>query len=378
MKQFLKPLCLCLIASLLLGSCTKDEEDVTGSIYGIVTDADNGEPIKSANVSLNPGGKSTVTGTDGRYEFSDMQPGQYTVQIVKSGYETNTKGITVEAGITASGDMVLSKASSKLKLNTNTINFASNQNTLSFNISNIGTTGSISWRISTTGVEWIEVAPSSGTTETGKTSEVIVTLLRDKINGPTSGIITVIADGESLPITISANMSSGDNEDNSDNDNNDNNDNSDNGEDNEETPGGNSFSGTITSCRPELDVQLTGMSNNNGVFTMNFTIQNNEAFDIDQFTIWGEFVAYDNEGNMYDNNNIQEIKIGSRVDAGSNFDVRLPIPQGIKVNCSLKINNVPNSITEFTNITLSCLYYGQSEVTYDQKKIVFKNLKWSE
>ena len=80
---------------------------------------------------------------------------------------------------------------------------------------------------------------------------------------------------------------------------------------------------------------------------------------------------------MYDDNNVQEIKIGNKTDAGYHFDVRVPIPQGIKLNCSLKIKGVPESVTEFTNITLPCLYYNQAEsVTYDQKKIVFQNLKW--
>ena len=375
MKKLLKSFCLCLAIAVCFASCTKEEEgNGTGSIYGIVTDADNGEPIKSASVSLNPGGKSTVTGTDGRYEFLDMQPGQYTVQIVKSGYETNTKGITVEAETTASGDMVLTKASSKLKLNTNAINFESDKNTLSFNISNIGTTGSINWRISTQGVNWIQVSPESGTTATGKTSEVIVTLLRDKINGPTNGIITVIADGESLPITVSAEMSSSGGNTPGDNTG------ENPGDDTGNNPGENTgtFSGTVTSCRPQLAVELTGISSNNGVVTIDFTIQNNETFDISQFaasTKWGPFTAYDIAGNMYDGNNVQEIKIGNKTGAGNYFDVRVPIPQSIKLNCSLKIKGV-SDVTELPNVTLPCLYYGQGNVTYDQEKIVFKNLKW--
>ena len=196
MKRKFYVLCLFCAAAIAFAGCSKDEEDVTGSIYGLVTDADNGEPIKSANVSLNPGGKSAVTGTDGRYEFLDLEPGQYTVQIVRNGYESNTKRITVEVGKTASGDAVLSKASSKLKLSTNTLNFGNNWKTLSFSISNIGTTGSISWNVSTEGLDWITVSPVSGTTATGKTSEVIVTVLRDNISGPENGIIKVSADGE--------------------------------------------------------------------------------------------------------------------------------------------------------------------------------------
>lgn len=206
MRRKFYVLCLFCAAAIAFAGCSKDEEDVTGSIYGLVTDADNGEPIKSANVSLNPGGKSAVTGTDGRYEFLDLEPGQYTVQVVKSGYESNTKRITVEVGKTASGDVVLSKASSKLKLSTNTLNFGNNWKTLSFSISNIGTTGTISWNVSTEGLDWITVSPVSGTTATGKTSEVIVTVLRDNISGPENGIIKVSADGESLPINVTVNQ----------------------------------------------------------------------------------------------------------------------------------------------------------------------------
>ena len=92
--------------------CAKDEEDVTGSIYGIVSDAATGEPVSSANVSLSPSGKSVVTGNDGRYEFPGLTPGQYTVQVTKNEYESNTKQITVVAGEQATGDITLQQASS--------------------------------------------------------------------------------------------------------------------------------------------------------------------------------------------------------------------------------------------------------------------------
>lgn len=94
--------------SLLFVSCAKDEVETTGSIYGIVNDSVTGEPIKAGIVTLNPGGKSTTTGSDGRYEFNEMTPGQYTIQISKTGYVTNTKRVTVVAGEMESGDLLLS------------------------------------------------------------------------------------------------------------------------------------------------------------------------------------------------------------------------------------------------------------------------------
>lgn len=56
----------CLVLVLALTGCAKDVVDTTGSIYGIVNDADNGEPVSGAHISLNPGGLTANTGSDGR------------------------------------------------------------------------------------------------------------------------------------------------------------------------------------------------------------------------------------------------------------------------------------------------------------------------
>ena len=57
---------------LVTASCAKDEVDLTGSVYGKVTDAFTGEPLQSAMVTLTPGGLSTTTGSDGVYEFKSL------------------------------------------------------------------------------------------------------------------------------------------------------------------------------------------------------------------------------------------------------------------------------------------------------------------
>ncbi len=474
MKSIIRTVCFSLLAVLLVSSCAKDEVVLTGSIHGIVTDADNGMPVAYASVLLSPGGETSVTGSDGRYEFADLQPGRYTVQVSKKEYESNMKHISVEAGKTVSGDVTLSKASSKLKLSTSSLNFGSNWTTLSFSISNIGSSGSISWKVSTKGCNWLEVSPENGTTAKGKSSEVIVKVLRDQVSGPADAIICVEGDGESLPINVTVNQDinqGGDeeryvvvspasidlgtedydvfgiwsyngitdyklyvknvdgwlsfsevegtvakyDENNADNtitfitvyadreglsagtyngsiivrtdlgdyeipvsmtvpQNNGGNDN----------PGGATFSGTVTSCRPGLAVELTGVSKSNGVLTVNFTVQNNENFDIYEFAPrngWaggGNFMAYDNQGGSYEASSVQELSLGSKTTSGYNFDLRIPIPQGVKLNGCLKIRGVPENVTEFTNISLPCLYYNQAgNITYDQKKIVFKNLKWN-
>lgn len=205
MKRF-TTLCLLCAAFAFITGCAEDEADLTGALCGIVTDADSGEPINSANVSINPGGKTMQTGSDGRYEFTDLVPGQYTVQAAKNDYQTNTKHISVVAGETSKGDVSLQKATSKLKLTNNTLNFGKNWSALSFGVGNAGITDRVDWRISVGDVDWIQVSPLSGTTETDKTTEVIVTVLRDKVSGPANGIITISDDGGSLPVYVTVNQ----------------------------------------------------------------------------------------------------------------------------------------------------------------------------
>jgi hypothetical protein len=64
-----------------------------GMIKGRIVDAD-GNPIADATVTLVDGKGSTVTtsvtGNDGTYSMKDIEPGVYTVKILKPGYETET------------------------------------------------------------------------------------------------------------------------------------------------------------------------------------------------------------------------------------------------------------------------------------------------
>ena len=192
----------CAWAVLIVTGCAKDEVDTTGTIYGIVNDADNGEPVSGVYVVLNPRGKTTNTGSDGRFEFLDMEPGQYTIQISKNGYKTNTKRISVVAGEQASGDMVLERGESRIKLSTNSLAFAKEETSKTFDVMNIGTSGSVSWSVTFT-ESWLKVTPVNGTTAQGKNSTVIVNIDREKISQDMTANLLVEADGESMPVEIS-------------------------------------------------------------------------------------------------------------------------------------------------------------------------------
>lgn len=97
MKRILKLLVPAILLTAMF-SCKPSAYDTFGSLYGVVSDMDTGEPVVNVIVVLSPGGSSLMTGSDGRYEYRDLEPQQYTITVQKNGYSTNRKSITVISG----------------------------------------------------------------------------------------------------------------------------------------------------------------------------------------------------------------------------------------------------------------------------------------
>ena len=109
MKKYFSALLLAITAVCTLSSCAKDELDIFSTIHGIVTDDATADCIPGATVTLSPGGKTQTTGSDGRYQFSEIDPMQYTVTVQKPGYNTNRKMITVVSGEATEANVTLHK-----------------------------------------------------------------------------------------------------------------------------------------------------------------------------------------------------------------------------------------------------------------------------
>lgn len=87
-----------LLLTIICSSCGRKEYDMFATLYGVVTDHATVEPISGVSVVLSPGGKTKTTGNDGRYEFLDLDPQQYTITVQKAGYQTNRKTVTAVVG----------------------------------------------------------------------------------------------------------------------------------------------------------------------------------------------------------------------------------------------------------------------------------------
>ena len=101
-------------------SCSGTSEEVSakGSIYGIVVESSNTEPLAGLGVELYRIGNShnslllkTVTFDDGHFEFTDLDPDEYIIKVVASGYDESSTEyyVTVEAGRQARVDMQVKK-----------------------------------------------------------------------------------------------------------------------------------------------------------------------------------------------------------------------------------------------------------------------------
>ena len=195
----------CLFCCLLTVGCSEDEVPTFGGVYGIVSDSETGSALRNAEVVLSPGNLSTVTGVDGHFEFKDLDPGQVKVQVSSAGYVTDSRQVTVVPGMSSQCDISLKKEvkEARLKLSSTSLDFGSEQSSLSFSIQNTGNSGTVKWQIMDA-PDWMTVSPLKGETAVGKSSAVVVTLNRTLVKKDESATIRVVTDGESFPVDIIA------------------------------------------------------------------------------------------------------------------------------------------------------------------------------
>ena len=117
-SRFIRFAALLLVCCAMFG-CEKDKNQ--GSIYGTVTDYTTGDPISNANVRLNPRGETTLTGSDGTFQFYDLSDGQYSLSLSKNGYVDldDDYVIEIENGNSVKRDVQLNPGVDSFKITVN-------------------------------------------------------------------------------------------------------------------------------------------------------------------------------------------------------------------------------------------------------------------
>lgn len=227
---------LSIIIALFFFSCSSEVEySVVGSIYGTITDADTDLPVSGASISISPTNTSITTGTDGSFNFQELEAGQYKITVTKSGYIYYSSQVDVVAGVNTIRDIIISPETEIVgfSISTSSLSFGTSYSSLTFSITNDSNLSSTSWSTDIGTTSWLTLSPSTGTTGVGESSVVIVEVDRTKVYEDSMGYIIVNAGGGSkqILVTISyeGNDSTADNDDN-DTDADDNTDDNDNNE----------------------------------------------------------------------------------------------------------------------------------------------------
>ncbi len=203
MKKYLCVLCVFVTSILLLNSCgDSDKEDNSSTISGFVTDLTNANaPIAGATVTLSSKGISQTTGSDGRYQFSDVDPGSYTIQVIANNYQSTTKQVTVGVNQNVSCDFQLSKGETSIEISPQTLTFGKGVEQLAFTITN-NSTRSLTYSISNT-PDYIEVTPTSGTVVSrGRQAVSVHVLNRSSITTNRTGQLTVNVGNDSYIVSV--------------------------------------------------------------------------------------------------------------------------------------------------------------------------------
>lgn len=195
-----------LIVIALFVNCTSGGDDVSvfGDIYGTITDSKSGEPVRNAEVILSPGNKSTVSGSNGHFEFKTLEAGQYKVGVEADGYEYNSRQITVVPGQNTVCDFRLVEifVEQVLKVTPTILNFGTSQNEMSVTITNEGTEET-EWSVNLGNNNWLSANPKTGRIAAGKSQTIVFAVNRDLVSEDKSAVVNIAAFGNTYPISVS-------------------------------------------------------------------------------------------------------------------------------------------------------------------------------
>lgn len=193
--------------ALLFTACPVDPVDTTGNVTGIIKDANTNANLQGVSVTLSPSGKTTITGSDGSYQFMDIEQGTYKVSVSKANYQPDEKTVTVRVNETSNLDFSLRPAGSALEVTPLTLDFGDTDTNLSFDIKNTGQ-ATMTWQV-TEDVTWLSCTPASGSIPAGKMSSVIVTIDRSTLTKGTytNTLVVTSNDGGSQTVRFTVTVS---------------------------------------------------------------------------------------------------------------------------------------------------------------------------
>jgi len=208
-KSLLKWMAAFVVAMLCAGLASCDEKDddkekteKTGKIVGLVSDYANANtPIAGATVTLVQQGDAKVTGADGRFEFSNLKPGSYTIAVAANNFQVTTQMAYVYAGESSHCDFQLQRTSQNVEITPMSLTFGKNINQLSFYIVN-NTNQLLTYSFSNV-PDYLQISPSAGTVAAKGRQAILATIPnRSAVTATGTQIILVNVGSDSYALTL--------------------------------------------------------------------------------------------------------------------------------------------------------------------------------
>lgn len=202
-------LIFCMLSTLLVVSCVKDEVASTGDISGVVKEISTSETLQGCQITLSPLGRTTTTGTDGRYEFKGLSPQTYSLEFSKEGYNPERKNVVVIAGEKATADAMMTKINKTktLSLSEESFDFGDLESSKELYISIEDGSVSISVK---SNASWLIVNPESGVvTKSGLRINLLINREGLSVNDYSSSITITSPFGNiNIPVVMKVTNSS--------------------------------------------------------------------------------------------------------------------------------------------------------------------------
>jgi hypothetical protein len=110
MVRFTTYIVLLLLAVAYVQACspaTEEPAPTTGSITGVVTEANSGFSVAQVLITSTNSSSSVTSDVDGFFQINNVVPGDYNLLATRRGFEERTISVSVAAGIETRADFVL-------------------------------------------------------------------------------------------------------------------------------------------------------------------------------------------------------------------------------------------------------------------------------
>lgn len=158
------------VAMAFFTTCKEDDPiETKGGITGRVSEEGSTKPVAAAEVTVSGNSQNYKTGSNGKYEITNLEEGNYTVTANKAGYVTNSKQFTVKAGQITNGDFSLELDVPTLNVNPLKLEFKNEIEQMTFALSNDNSKTDLEWLIEIPkNANWLSVSKESGKLSKGE------------------------------------------------------------------------------------------------------------------------------------------------------------------------------------------------------------------